>query len=456
MRTLARLLPLILTLAPALHAGRPIEARTYDQYLDQVLFDEAYFPVSALWGVIAAGLAFIMHLGFATLEAGLVRAKHVVNVCYKNVFVVCLGLAAYAFCGFHTMFPGEFNGWLQFGGWFGVSPHEYYDLMTPRYDPFPWWTDFLFQAMIAAKAATIVSGAVAERQKLWTFLVYATLLTAFAYPIAGAWSWGKGWLFRQGFVDFAGASVVHVFGGFAALAAVMLLGPRLGKYDAAGRARAMPGHSMPLATVGLFVLWFGWFGFNGGSLRQAHPELLGLVVTNTALGGAFGGLSAMLLTPLMLRKPDLTMAINGVLTGLVAVTGAADIILPHHAAMAGAIGGVVVIAGVLLLDRLGLDDPIGAIPVHGFGGLWGTLAPAVFANANWQWQAIGAFIYAFTAFVFTIVVLGTMRLIVGIRVSSEAERVGSDIVEHGQEAYPAETPPPVSHGAPANAPIVIA
>lgn len=438
MRLLRLFLPALL-FAPALHAGRPVDSPSYDLYLDQVLFDESFFPVSALWGVLAAGLVFLMHLGFATLEAGMARAKHVVNVLYKNIFVICLGIAAYAVCGFNTMFPGEFNGWLAFHGWIGIPQNEYFDVMTPRYDPFPWWVDFLFQAMIAAKAATIVSGAVGERQKLWTFLVYATLLTGLAYPIVGSWTWGKGWLYRQGFHDFAGASVVHVFGGFAALACVLLLGPRLGKYDDAGKPRAIPGHSMPLATIGLFVLWFGWFGFNGGSLRSAHPELIGLVITNTALGGAMGGLAAMLVNTLLLRKSDLTMAINGVLTGLVAVTGCADIILPHHAMIAGAIGGVIVVLGVLALDRIGIDDPIGAIPVHGLGGLWGTMAAAIFANANWKWQALGAFTYAFAAVAFTIIVYGALKLIVGIRISADAEQTGLDITSHAQEAYSPDT-----------------
>lgn len=438
MRLLRLFLPALL-LAPALQAGRPVDSPSYDLYLDQVLFDESFFPVSALWGVLAAGLVFLMHLGFATLEAGMARAKHVVNVLYKNIFVICLGIAAYAVCGFNTMFPGEFNGWLAFHGWIGIPQNEYFDVMTPRYDPFPWWVDFLFQAMIAAKAATIVSGAVGERQKLWTFLVYATLLTGLAYPIVGSWTWGKGWLYRQGFHDFAGASVVHVFGGFAALACVLLLGPRLGKYDDAGKPRAIPGHSMPLATIGLFVLWFGWFGFNGGSLRSAHPELIGLVITNTALGGAMGGLAAMLVNTLLLRKSDLTMAINGVLTGLVAVTGCADIILPHHAMIAGAIGGVIVVLGVLALDHIGIDDPIGAIPVHGLGGLWGTMAAAIFANANWKWQALGAFTYAFAAVAFTIIVYGALKLIVGIRISADAEQTGLDITSHAQEAYSPDT-----------------
>lgn len=438
MRSLVRLLPLLLLAAPAAYAGRPVDYPTYDAYLDQSLYNESFFPVSNLWGVVAAGLVFFMHLGFATLEAGFARQKHVVNVLYKNIYVVCLGLVAFALCGFTTMYPGEFGGWFAFHGWFGAPTKDYFDLMTPRYDPFGWWTDFLFQAMIAAKAASIVSGAVAERQKLGSFLIYAALLTAFAYPIAGSWSWGKGWLYRQGFIDFAGASVVHVFGGFAALAAVLLLGARTGKYDSAGKARAIPGHSMPLATIGMFVLWLGWLGFNGGSLKNAHPELLGLVVTNTALAGAAGGLAAMLITPLLVKKPDLSMAINGVLAGLVGVTGCADIVLPHHALIAGAIGGVICVVGVLALDKLQIDDPIGAIPVHAFGGLWGTLAPAIFANANGQWQVIGALAYAAAAFVFTFVLLGLLKFTLGIRASAEQERVGLDISEHGQEAYAAE------------------
>jgi Amt family ammonium transporter len=438
MRSLSRFLLLLLLAAPVAYAGRPVDSPSYDAYLDQSLFNESFFPVSNLWGVIAAGLVFFMHLGFATLEAGFARQKHVVNVLYKNIYVVCLGLVAFALCGFTTMYPGEFGGWLSFHGWFGAPTKDYFDLMTPRYDPFGWWTDFLFQAMIAAKAASIVSGAVAERQKLGSFLIYAALLTAFAYPIAGSWSWGKGWLYRQGFIDFAGASVVHVFGGFAALACVLLLGARAGKYDESGKPRAIPGHSMPLATIGLFVLWLGWFGFNGGSLKSAHPELLGLVVTNTALAGAAGGLAAMLLTPLLVKKPDLSMAINGVLAGLVGVTGCADIVLPQHALIAGAVGGAICVVAVLLLDRLRIDDPIGAIPVHAFGGLWGTLAPAIFANASMSWQILGAFAYAAAGFGFSFVVLGLLKVTLGIRATPEAERTGLDISEHGQEAYAAE------------------
>jgi len=445
MRRVFLFLPLVLAAAPLAHAaGRPVDSSSYDLYLDRILYDESFFPVSNLWGVIAAGLVFLMHLGFATLEAGFGRAKHVVNALYKNVYVVCLALVVYALCGFTTMFPGEFGGWLGFHGWFGVPTKDYFDLMTPRYDQFAWWTDFLFQAMIAAKAASIVSGAVAERQKLGAFLIYAALLTAFAYPIAGSWSWGRGWLFRQGFYDFAGAAVVHVFGGFAALACVLLLGPRAEKYDTLGRARALPGHSMPLATIGLFALWLGWFGFNGGSLKSAHPELLGLVVANTALGGAAGGLAAMLATPLWRRKPDLAMAINGVLGGLVAVTGCADIILPHHALVAGAVGGVIVVLAVLALEWLRLDDPVGAIPVHACGGVWGTLAPAVFASANWQWQVLGLFAYAAAAFGFSFVVFGLLKLTIGVRAGAEAERDGLDVSEHGQEAGAADTAPGVT------------
>lgn len=440
MKRLLKLLPLALLAAPlALHAGRPVDSPSYDLFLDKVTFDDAYFPVANLWGVVAAGMVFLMNLGFVTLETGLARAKNAVNVLYKNIFILCLAIVAYALFGFNTMFPGEFNGWWHPGGFVGVPTKDYFDLMTPRYDPFAWWTDFLFQAMIAAKAATIVSGAVGERQKLWPFLIFATLLTGFAYPVVGAWSWGKGWLFRQGFVDFAGTGVVHVFGGFAALACVLLLGPRIGKYDATGNPKAIPGHSLPLATIGLFVLWFGWLGFNGGSLKNAHPEFLGLVVTNTALGGAAGGLVALLLTPLIYKKPDVTMAINGVLAGLVAVTGCADIILPNHALIAGAIGGALMLPAVLALDHLGIDDPIGAIPVHAIGGLWGTMVPALFANANWKWQALGAFTYAFTAFVFSFAVYGVLKLTVGIRVKPEDERLGLDQTSHAQEAYAGDT-----------------
>ena len=428
-----------LVAASHLYAGRPIEAATYDRFLDDTLFNDAFFPVSNLWIVIGAGAVFLMQLGFGTLESGLVRSKNTVSSLYRNVFVACLGVVAYGICGFTTMFPGEFNGLLGFHGWFGVPVKDYLDLMTPRYDPVTWWAEFIFQAMIAANAATIVSGAVAERQKLLPYVIFAVLLTAIAYPIAGSWSWGKGWLFRQGFHDFAGAAVVHVFGGFAALACVLLLGPRIGKYGTDGKPKAIPGHSLPLATIGMFVLWFGWFGFNGASLKSAHPELLGLVVTNTALGAACGGLAAMLLTLLVFKKPDLTMALNGVLTGLVAITGCADIILPHHAVIAGAVGGVIVVFAVGLLDRLKIDDPVGAIPVHAAGGIWGVMAPAVFAQANLWWQGVGALAYALTAFVFSFIVFGLLKITLGVRVTPESERIGLDLAEHGQEAYAAES-----------------
>jgi len=421
-----------------LHAGRPIEPATYDRFLDDTLYNDAFFPVSNLWIVIGAMAVFLMQLGFATLESGLVQAKNAVSSLYRNVFVGCLAIAAYSACGFTTMFPGEFNGLWALHGWFGVPVGDYLDLMTPRYDPVTWWGDFIFQAMIAGKAASIVSGAVAERQKLLPYIIYAVLLTAIAYPVAGSWSWGKGWLFRQGFHDFAGAAVVHVFGGFAALACVLLLGPRTGRYGADGKPRAMPGHSLPLATIGAFVLWFGWFGFNGASLKSAHPELLGLVVTNTALGGACGGLAAMLLTVLLFRKPDLTMALNGVLAGLVAITGCADIILPHHAVIAGLVGGFLVVVAVGVIDRIKIDDPVGAIPVHAIGGLWGVMAPAVFAQANPWWQTIGALTYALVGFGFSYVVFGLLKFTLGLRVKPETEQIGLDLAEHGQEAYAPE------------------
>lgn len=441
MKRFVRLLLLISVMClmtSGLHAGRPIEQPSYDRFLDDTLFNDAFFPVSNLWVVIGATAVFLMQLGFCTLESGLVRAKNAVSSLYRCVFVGCFAIVAYAVCGFTSMFPGEFNGFLGFHGWFGVPIGDYLDLMTPRYDPVTWWADFIFQAMIAAKAATIVSGAVAERQKLLPYVIFAVLLTGFAYPIAGSWSWGKGWLFRQGFHDFAGAAVVHVFGGFAALACVLLLGPRTGRYGTDGKPRAIPGHSLPLATIGMLMLWFGWFGFNGASLKSAHPELLGLVVTNTALGGACGGLAAMLFTVLLFRKPDLTMALNGVLSGLVAITGCADIILPHHALIAGVVGGALVVIAVGALDWLKIDDPVGAIPVHAIGGLWGVMAPAVFAQANPWWQAVGALAYGLTGFGFSYLVFGLLKFTFGLRVTPEAERIGLDLSEHGQEAYAPE------------------
>ncbi|MDP6018987.1 MAG: ammonium transporter, partial [Candidatus Latescibacteria bacterium] len=259
--------------------------------------------VDNLWILIAAALVFVMHLGFATLETGLTRQKNTVNILFKNVFIINVGIITYALTGFNTMYPGAFNDFISLGGPIGFEDDV--ANLTAKYADYTYWSDFIFQAMFAATAATIVSGAVAERVKLTGFMAYATILVAFFYPIAGSWKWGGGWLDGMGFYDFAGSSVVHAFGGFSALAVVLVLGARRGKYTDDGQVRPILGHSMPLATIGVFLLWLGWFGFNGGSVLSADPELVSLVFVTTCLAAAAGCLTAMFTSQLYLKKPDI-------------------------------------------------------------------------------------------------------------------------------------------------------
>jgi len=407
-----------------------------------VAFD--FFAVSMLWTCIAAAMVFIMHLGFSTLEAGLTQRKNTVNILFKNVFIISIGLLTYALMGFNTHYPGDWQieGLLGLGGWIGDLNAG--DGMTWAYGgvglAMTGYGDFIFQAMFAATAATIVSGAVAERVKLPSFMLFATLLVAIAYPIAGSWHWGEGFLSELStpFYDFAGSTVVHGFGGAAALACVIILGPRAGKYTANG-IKPILGHSMPLATIGVFLLWFGWFGFNGGSVLSADPGPLGLVFTTTALAAAAGAVVSMLVSVIVLKKPDLSMALNGVLAGLVSITAGADAVGPLAAIIMGAVGGVIVVVSILFLDKIKIDDPVGAISVHGTVGIWGTIAVALFSeDASLVSQIIGVVaVYAF-AFIFSFAVFYLIKLVMGVRVSAEEEAEGLDIGEHGQPAYHGE------------------
>jgi len=344
-----------------------------------------FFTVSMLWTVIAAAMVFIMHLGFATLEAGLTQSKNTVNILFKNVWIISIGLLTYAAMGFNTHYPVD--SW-QIPGWLGING-PISGLTGGDNDTWAYgglslamtaYGDFIFQAMFAATAATIVSGAVAERVKLPSFMVFSTILVAVGYTVAGSWHWGGGWLSGLGggdaaFYDFAGSTVVHGFGGAAALACVMILGPRKGKYTKDG-IKPILGHSMPLAAIGVFLLFFGWFGFNGGSVLSANPGPLGLVFTTTALAAAAGGVSSILTSFFVLKKPDLSMALNGLLAGLVSITAGADSVEPWAAVLMGAVGGVIVVFSILFFDKIKIDDPVGAISVHGVCGIWGTLAVA--------------------------------------------------------------------------------
>ncbi len=395
------------------------------------------FTINNTWMMTATFLVFIMHLGFATVESGLTQAKNTVNILFKNTVIPCIGLLTYALCGFNLMYPGDFNlisGALGFAG-AGIGVGEDYVSLEYAGGNYTYWTDFLFQAMFAATAATIVSGAVAERVKLMSFLLFTTVYVGLVYPIAGSWQWGKGFLFEAGFYDFAGSTLVHSVGGWGALAFVLLLGPRAGKYGPAG-ARAIEGHSMPLATIGVFLLWLGWFGFNGGSVLSANPDAVSYVLVTTSLAAAAGGVAAMFTTWGVQRKPDLSMVLNGILAGLVGITAGADCVSIQEAILIGGIAGAAVVGSVLLLDKARIDDPVGAISVHLVCGLWGTLAAGLFGTGHsllpqlYGIAAIGVF-----SFLSAGVIVVALKYTVGIRVSREEEMMGLDIGEHGMEAY---------------------
>ena len=398
-----------------------------------------FFTTSMLWTVIAAALVFLMHLGFATLESGLCQQKNVVNVLFKNVFIISIGVITYAFFGFNTHYPGDFNGWFSWGGMIG-------DLNADGGNTWGYgglslamtgFGDFIFQAMFAATGATIVSGAVAERVKLSSFMIFAVLFVGVAYPVAGSWHWGGGVLAEMGFKDFAGSTVVHAFGGFGALACVMVLGPRKGKYTENG-IKPIPAHSFPLAAIGVFLLMFGWYGFNGGSVLSAEPGALGLVFTTTTLGATAGAIGAIVVSFVMLKKPDLSMALNGLLAGLVGITANADVITVMGALIIGLVAGGIVVVSIIFLDKSKIDDPVGAISVHGVCGIWGTVAVAIFGDGDFSMatQIKGALLVSVFAFIFAYIVFTVIKLFMGgVRVSEEEEERGLDISEHGQEAY---------------------
>lgn len=397
------------------------------------------FMVDNLWILIAAALVFLMHLGFATIESGLTRQKNTVNILFKNVFIISMGVLTYAFWGFNSMYPGDFNGWFALGTPI-ANAFEGPDAlanMTSNYADYTYWADFIFQAMFAATAATIVSGAVAERIKLPSFMIGATLLVAFVYPITGSWKWGGGWLDQAGFYDFAGSTLVHAFGGFAALAAVLLLGARKGKY-VNGQIKPILGHSMPLATIGAFLLFLGWFGFNGGSVLSADPGLVSLVFVTTAMAGCAGGLAAMAASWIFLKKPDLSMALNGLLAGLVGITAGADVISPMASIIVGAVAGFLVVLSVVALDKAKIDDPVGAISVHGTCGIWGTLAVGIFGGSDFSFatQLKGTLAISLFAFFASLIVFGLLKFTVGLRVSEQEEEEGLDVGEHGVASYP--------------------
>ena len=392
-----------------------------------------------IWMMICTALVFFMHLGFAFLEIGLTRQKNTINILFKNIFIITTGLLLYCLVGFNLMYPGEFNGFLGFAG-FGLDAPLVDGALDLTYNEgYTYWTDFLFQGMFAATAATIVSGAVAERMKIGPFMLFTVIYVGVIYPIAGSWKWGGGFLDKLGFYDFAGSTLVHSVGGWAALVAVWLLGARIGKFKN-GKPQAITGHNIPLATAGVIILWLGWFGFNGGSVLSADPGLTSLTLVTTCLAAAAGGVVAAFVSAVKFKNLDLTMFLNGILGGLVGITAGADQMSPTDAILIGAIAGAIIVFAVSLIDKLKLDDPVGAIAVHLVCGIWGTLAVGIFgALAGWDQllsQLAGVGSYAAICVISTFVILFVLKKTVGIRVSEREELEGLDSHEHGMNAYP--------------------
>ena len=397
---------------------------------------DAMFTVNNTWMLVSAFLVFIMHLGFATLESGLTQAKNTVNILFKNVSIIAIGILTYTLCGFNLMYPGDFNGYFGFSG-FGISaPAGVAGLIEYANGAYTYFTDFIFQAMFAATAATIVSGAVAERIKLSSFLIFSTIYVALVYPIVGSWTWGAGWLADKNFHDFAGSTLVHSVGGWAALIGAYTLGPRLGKYGKNGNIKPILGHNMPLAAIGVFLLWFGWYGFNGGSVLSADPGGVSLVFVTTTLAAAAGVIGAMVTSWYISKKPDLSMILNGSLAGLVGITAGADVISPMNSGIVGFIAGIIVVLSVIQLDKLKIDDPVGAISVHLVCGIWGTLAVGIFSSEySLGIQALGVLAYGIFCFISASAIFQAIKAFMGIRVSEEEEILGLDIGEHDMESY---------------------
>ncbi|NWK55425.1 ammonium transporter [Verrucomicrobiaceae bacterium N1E253] len=437
--TIKSILPASLLLLGAgtlLAADEPSEYAKFEASAEYVKF-----ALNNLWILISAALVFLMHLGFASLESGLCQRKNTVNILFKNCFIIAMGVLTYYFVGFNTHYPGDrgvdpsaWNGFLSIGGMAAAEPGTAANFTSEYNAGYTYWSDFIFQAMFAATAATIVSGAVAERVKLTSFLIFATLLVAFAYPIAGSWHWGTGFLADKGFYDFAGSTVVHAFGGFAALACVIVLGPRRGKYTKDGLKPILPSN-LPLATIGAFLLFLGWFGFNGGSVLSADAQGVSTVFVTTTLAACAGALACMATSWIVLKKPDLSMTLNGFLAGLVGITAGADAISPTMSIVAGGVAGVIVVFSILFFDKIKIDDPVGAISVHGVCGIWGTLAVAFFGGASFSSQLIGIITVCAFAFIFSFALFFLLKLIMGVRVDEKEEHEGLDVAEHGAPAY---------------------
>ncbi len=411
--------------------------------MDSTALIPVQYGLDTFYFVICGALVMWMATGFAMLEAGLVRAKNTAEILTKNIVLYALASIMYLLVGYYIMYSSPEGGIFPSLG-FLIGDEHAVDLVAAGGEDAPYYSaraDFFFQIVFAATCMSVVSGAVAERMKLWAFIAFAVVMTGFIYPIQGFWKWGGGFLDAAGFLDFAGSGVVHMAGAAAALAGVLLLGARKGKYGPNGQINAIPGANMPLATLGAFILWMGWFGFNGGSqLKMSTIEdanAVAQVFVNTNMGAAGGLIAALITARLLFGKSDLTMVLNGALAGLVAIT--AEPLTPSalQATLIGGVGGVLVVFSILGLDKLKLDDPVGAISVHGVAGMWGLLAvPLTNADASFGAQLLGLVSIFLWVFIASLIVWGIIKAVMGLRVSEEEEYEGVDVVECGLEAYP--------------------
>jgi len=398
----------------------------------------ALFTANNIWMMLATALVFIMHLGFAGVEAGFGQSKNTVNILFKNTITPILGLVTYLICGFNLMYPGDFgiiDGILGFAG-FGLDAGDGASIDYAG-GGYTYWTDFLFQGMFAATAATIVSGAIAERVKISAYMMFTLLYVGIVYPILGSWKWGGGFLDVAGFYDFAGSTLVHSVGGWGALAGIIVIGPRLGKY-VDGKVIDKPGTSVPLAVIGVFLLWLGWFGFNGGSVLSADPDLVSFVLVTTSMAACTGGLFGFLTAYLVFKRMDLGMVLNGILAGLVGITAGADVISVNNSLIVGAVAGIIVVFSAITLDKLKLDDVVGAVSVHLACGIWGTLAVGIFSmnpEHTLMTQLYGVVMYAVGAFPIAFAIFFTLKKTTGVRVSEQHETEGLDTHEHGIRGY---------------------
>jgi Amt family ammonium transporter len=398
--------------------------------------------IDMVWVLVAAVLVFAMQLGFALVECGFTRARNSANIIMKNLMDFSIGSVAYYVVGFGLMFGATAGGLVGVTGLFRPETMglEIFDALTPS-------VFIIFQTVFAATAATIVSGAMAERTQFRAYVIYSFIITLVIYPISGHWAWGGGWLGGLGFMDFAGSTVVHSVGGWAALVGAAILGPRTGKYTAEGKPNAIPGHNLPLGVAGVFVLWIGWFGFNPGSTVAANAEI-GYIAMTTNLAAAMAAVVTMIITWIRYGKPDVSMTLNGALAGLVAITAGCNVVSFYGALAIGIVAGILIVFGVETVDKVfHIDDPVGAISVHLLNGVWGTLAIGLFATdgvglfygggfAQLGVQALGVLAFGAWTVATTFILFTVLKKTVGLRVSVEEERIGLDVCEHGTSAYP--------------------